>query len=76
MPPKKSPTSILVYLLLGIIVVFRQSLIAEYTYGKLLEVLFPVAFGLVLISIGIWVIDRGYHQWLTRIFSSTSNHSI
>jgi 4-amino-4-deoxy-L-arabinose transferase-like glycosyltransferase len=76
MQPKKSPISILLFLMGGILIVFGQSLIDEYPYDKRAEMLILVAFGLVLVFFGIWTIDKGRPRWLTRILAWTSNHSI
>lgn len=76
MQPKKSPISILLFLVGGILVVFGQNMIDEYPYDKRAEMLILLAFGLILVFFGIWIIDKGQPRWLTRILASLSNHSI
>jgi 4-amino-4-deoxy-L-arabinose transferase-like glycosyltransferase len=76
MQSKKSPISILLFLMGGILVVFGQSLIEKYPYDKRAGLLILVAFGLVLVFFGVWTIDKGRPRWLTRILAWTSNHSI
>jgi 4-amino-4-deoxy-L-arabinose transferase-like glycosyltransferase len=73
---KKSPTSILLFLVGGVLVVFGQSLMDEYPYEKRADMLILVAFGLILVFLGIWTLDKGLPRWLIRLFSTASDHNI
>ncbi|MGA2504851.1 MAG: glycosyltransferase family 39 protein [Anaerolineales bacterium] len=76
MESKKSLTSILMFLVGGILVVLGQNLIEAYPVEERSKLLILVAFGLILIIFGVWTFDKGFPHWIGRILSSISKYSI
>jgi hypothetical protein len=59
MQPKKSPISIVLFLLGGVLVIYGQSLVDITPLDQRLGTLALVAFGLILVAFGLWTIDKG-----------------
>jgi 4-amino-4-deoxy-L-arabinose transferase-like glycosyltransferase len=76
MQSNKSATSIIIFIVGGIFVIFGQYLIAIYPFERRAELLILVAFGLILVFLGVWTLNKGFPVWVTRIISNTSKHSI
>lgn len=75
MQGKKSPISILFFLMGGALVIFGESLADGGPYEKRAGMLIPVAIGLLLVFFGIWIIDKGQPEWLTRILAWLTGRS-
>jgi 4-amino-4-deoxy-L-arabinose transferase-like glycosyltransferase len=73
---KKSPISVVVFLLGAVLVIFGQSLIGNYPIDRRAGLLILVAFGLVFIFFGIWSIDKGLPRWLAAVVDWMSRQSI
>jgi len=76
MQPKKSPISIFLFLVGGILVVFGQSLVGKYPFDKRAGMLILVLLGLVFVFFGIWTIEKGLPRWLVYVLAWATNHSI
>ncbi len=70
MESKKSLTSILMFLVGGILVVLGQNLIDVYPIEQRTELLLLLALGLALVIFGVWTFDKGFPKWFTYIKSS------
>ena len=73
---KKSLTSILMFLVGGILVVLGQYLIDVYPIEERAELLYLEAFGIIFVFFGVWTLDKGFRGWLIRFLSSISKYSI
>ena len=76
MQPRKPLISIILFLVGAVFVVYGQSLVDGYPYEKHIGLLLPVAFGIALVFLGIWSIEKGTPRWMASILAWTSNHSI
>jgi 4-amino-4-deoxy-L-arabinose transferase-like glycosyltransferase len=76
MQPEKSPVSILLFLMGGIIVILGQSLKDARPDITLSPILILVAVGIGLVFFGIWTFERGLPKWLTNGFAWAARHSI
>jgi 4-amino-4-deoxy-L-arabinose transferase-like glycosyltransferase len=76
MQPKKSPISIILFLVGGIIVVLGQSLVDKYLNSNRLGTLILIAIGLLFVFFGIWTADKGLPKWLSRVLTWLDDHSI
>ena len=76
MQSKKSPISIVLFLLGGVLVVYGQSLVVTTPPDRRLGTLILVAIGLILTGFGIWTIDKGLPSWLAAVVDWMSSHSI
>ncbi|MGB8213337.1 MAG: glycosyltransferase family 39 protein [Anaerolineales bacterium] len=75
MQPKKSPISIILFLMGGILVIIGQSQIVENIDNKHAWMLILVAIGLVFVFVGIWSLDKDQPRWLTRSLAWISSLS-
>ena len=76
MQPKKPLISILLFLIGAVFVIYGQSLVDGYPYEKRIWMLIPVAFGIALVFLGVWNIEKGTPRWMSSILAWTSSHSI
>ena len=76
MQPKKPLISIILFLMGAVFIIFGQSLVAGYPYEKRIGMLLPVAFGIALVFLGVWSIEKGTPRWMAGILAWTSSHSI
>jgi 4-amino-4-deoxy-L-arabinose transferase-like glycosyltransferase len=72
----KSLTSVLMFLTGGILILLEQNLIDIYPIEERNVLLILLAFGLILVIVGIWTFDKGFPNWFIRIQSSLSKYSI
>ena len=72
----KSPLSIFLFLMGGVLIVYGQSLLANHPYNRHVGMLTLVVIGIFMVLFGIWIIEKGLPRWLARFLEWLSNHSI